>query len=133
MQSIIGNTRKTDLTFRLNGQIDITARVANMLAIQKGDVIDVMADHHGIGELYLYVKLKAPSVGRHKAACFPSHFPARHFRAWSKKLCQYIIRASDSSLDKLELGVGEPVQLPGVGTALPIIYRHILNNDDTRN
>lgn len=132
MQSILGNTRKTDLTFRANGQIDITARVADMLALKKGDVIDILTDSHGVGELYLYVRMHAPTVGHHKAACFPSHQPFRHFRAWSKKLCLYVIRAGGSSLDRVDLGVGTPVDLPGVGTAIPIIYRHILN-DDTRD
>ena len=78
MQSILGNTRKTDITFRADGRIDIAARVASLLSLHKGDVIDVL---DGGGELYLYVKLHAPTVGRHEAACFPTHARSRHFRA----------------------------------------------------
>lgn len=123
MQSILGNTRKTDITFHTNGRIDISARVAGILSLQKGDVIDVM---DGGEEFYIYVKLHAPTVGRHEAACFPTHSGSRHFRAWSQKLCRALIRAGGSSLDKVELSCGAPISLT-IGTALPIIYRHILN------
>ncbi len=128
MQSILGNTRKTDITFHANGRIDISARVAGILSLQKGDVIDVM---DGGEEFYIYVKLHAPTVGRHEAACFPTHSRSRHFRAWSQRLCRALIKAGGSSLDKVELSCGTPVNLT-VGTAIPIIYRHILN-DDTRD
>lgn len=126
MQSILGNTRKTDITFHANGRIDISAHVAKALSLQRGDVIDVL---DGEGELYLYVKLHAPTVGRHEATCFPTHSRSRHFRAWSQKLCRYIIRAGGSRLDKVELGIGLPVSFPATGIALPIIYKNILNND----
>lgn len=129
MQSILGNTRKTDITFHADGRIDISARVAKMLSLQRGDVIDVLLDG---GELYLYIKLHAPTVGRHEAACFPTHSRGRHFRAWSQRLCGYMIAAGGSSLDRVELGVGELVLL-NVGAALPIIYKNILNRYDTRD
>lgn len=128
MQSILGNTRKTDITFHANGRMDISARVSKALSLHKGDVLDVLA---GDGELYLYVKLRAPTVGRHGATCFPTHLHSRHFRAWSWRLCQYMIKASGASSGKVELSVGEPVRL-NVGDALPIIYKYILNNG-TRN
>lgn len=124
MQSILGNTRKTDITFHVNGRIDISAHVSKVLSIRKGDVIDMLRDDD---EIYLYVKYHAPLVGRHEAACFPTCTRSLHFRAWSQKLCRFIIRAGGSSLDKVKLGVGSPVELLNVGIALPIIYRHILN------
>lgn len=123
MQSILGNTRKTDITFHANGRVDISSHVAKALSLQRGDVIDVL---DGGGELYLYVKHHAPTVRRHEAACFPTHSGSRHFRAWSQKLCRALIRAGGSSLDKVELSCGAPISLT-IGTALPIIYRHILN------
>lgn len=79
-------------------------------------------------ELYLYVKVHAPTVGRHEAACFPTHEGSNHFRAWSKRLCRAMIHASGSGLGKVGLSVGTAVEL-GVGTALPVIYRNILNTD----
>lgn len=129
MQSILGNTRKTDITFHANGRIDISCHVAKALFLQRGDVIDVLRDEE---EIYLYVKYHAPTVGRHEAACFPTHTRSRHFRAWSQKLCRFIIRAGGSSLDKVRLGVGSPVELSNIGIALPIIYKNIFN-DDTGN
>lgn len=126
MQSILGNTRKTDITFYDNGRIDVSSRVAKILCLTKGDVIDVL---DGDMELYLYVKVHAPTVGRHEAACFPTHANSNHFRAWSKRLCRAMIHASGSRLSKVELNVGTTVELAGVGTALPIIYRNVLNTD----
>lgn len=128
MQSILGNTRKTDITFHADGRIDISARVSKVLSLQRGDVIDVLV---GNGEVYLYVKHHAPTVGRHEAACFPTHSGSRHFRAWSGRLCRYMIKASGLNIDRVELSVGEKVTLD-VGVALPIIYKYVLN-DDTRN
>lgn len=129
MQSILGNTRKTDITFHWDGRIDISAHVSKVLSLRKGDVIDIL---DGDGELYLYVKIHAPIIGRYEVTCFPTHSRSQHFRAWSQKLCRYIIKAGGTSLYKVKLGVGIPVSLPNIGIALPIIYRHILNND-TRN
>ena len=126
MQSILGNTRKTDITFRADGRIDIAARVASLLSLHKGDVIDVL---DGGGELYLYVKLHAPTVGRHEAACFPTHARSRHFRAWSKRLCRAMICKSGSGKGRVALSVGSPARLPGMQTALPIIYGNILCHD----
>lgn len=124
MQSILGNTRKTDITFHANGRIDISAHVSKALSIRQGDVIDILK---GDEEIYLYVRYHTPTVGRHEAACFSTHTGSRHFRAWSQKLCRFIIRAGGSSFDKVKLCVGSPVELPNIGVALPIIYRHILN------
>ena len=128
MQSILGNTRKTDITFHADGCIDISARVSKALSLQRGDVIDVLV---GNGEVYLYVKHRAPTVGRHEAACFSTHSGSRHFRAWSCRLCRYMIKASGLNIDRVELSVGEQVTLD-VGVALPVIYKYVLN-DDTRN
>lgn len=129
MKSILGNTRRTDIAFHDDGRIDISARVSKILSLQKGDVVDVLEDD---GELYLYVRFHGHVIGRHEAACFPTHPNSRHFRAWSRRLSRHIIRASGSTLDKVKLGVGTPCELPGIGIALPIIYRNVMN-DDTGN
>ena len=42
MQSILGNTRKADITFYASGRIDISARVAKHLQLSRGDVLDIM-------------------------------------------------------------------------------------------
>ena len=62
MQSILGNTRKADITFYASGRIDISARVAKHLQLSRGDVLDIMIDQD---EFYLYVRLRSPN-GRHE-------------------------------------------------------------------
>lgn len=129
MQSILGNTRKKDITFRRDGQINISARVASALGLENGDVIDVLRDRM---EYYLYVKIKAPTVGKHEASCFRSKKNCNFFRAWSKKLCSAMIEASgvsDPNLKKIDLIVGEPTSLEHIGSVVPIIYKHVLNHD----
>ena len=124
MQSILGNTRKPDITFHACGRIDISARVSGILNLSKGDVIDVMGYDR---EYYLYVKFHAPVVGRHEASCFPTNRKGKSFRAWSKRLCRAILELINAASEPVELSVGESVTLPGAGTALPIIYKNILN------
>ena len=48
MKSILGNTRKADITFHDNGRINISARVSKLLELSHGDVIDIM---DGQGEI----------------------------------------------------------------------------------
>lgn len=128
MESVIGNTRKVDITFFSNGKIDISSRISKALALQKGDVLDIL---NGNGELYLYVRMHAPTVGRYEAMCFPTHENSWHFRAWSKNLCQYMIKRSGSSLNKIQICAGDLVTLPGNFKAFPLIYKNVLN--DKRN
>ncbi len=53
-RSILGNTRRADISFYSSGKIDITSRIANALGMVDGDVIDIMMWK---GEFYLYVSL----------------------------------------------------------------------------
>lgn len=122
MISILGNTRKADIIFYSSGQIDITARVAKLLALQHGDVVDVMC---GGDEYYLYVKHRIPTVGRHEGMVFRSNIKGNHYRLWSKKLCSAILRECKVT-DKVKLCVGTPVSLPVYGCALPIIIKYIV-------
>ena len=64
MQSILGNTRKADITFYASGRIDISARVAKHLQLSRGDVLDIMIDQD---EFYLYVRLRSPNGTDKKA------------------------------------------------------------------
>ncbi len=122
MQSILGNTRKADIVFRSSGRIDITARVAKSLDLQHGDVIDIAL---GGGEWYLYVKHRAPKVGRHEGMAFRSNTKGNHYRVWSKTLCNAVLNECKVS-DKVKLCVGTPVNLHIYGVALPIIIKYIL-------
>jgi hypothetical protein len=131
MQSLVPNSRRPDVTFYPYGRIDISSRVAVVLGLQRGDVIDV-AEHKG--EYLLYVRRRAKDViGRHEAFVFPSCRGKRYannFRSYSRKLCQAMYEASQPPSNggdkKLRLSVGEPVTIENYGTAMPIITRNPL-------
>lgn len=123
MQSILGNTRKADITFYGGGRICISARVSKLLALAHGDVIDIMADK---GETYLYVKHRAPLIGRHEGMVFRSNKNGNHCVASSARLCRFIISQSGATDSKVRLCCGDPVTLSHYGIALPIIIKHIL-------
>lgn len=131
MKSILGDKiRKPDITFYDNGRIDISAHVSNILSIRNGDVIDIL--DYGM-EIYLYVRMHAPTVGKYGATCFETKKNSRNFRTYSTCLCKAVMDICKvSDLKKIKLAVGEPQEIEGYGTVLPIIYKNILN-DDSRN
>lgn len=122
MQSILGNTRKVDVCFQASGRISISARVAKSLGLTHGDTIDIMED---AGETYLYVKHRAPVVGRHEGLVFRSNKNGHHFVASSVTLCRYIMSRCNAG-NTVRLCCGTPVELQHYGTALPIIIKYIL-------
>lgn len=123
MQSILGNnTRKADIIFSSTGRIDITARIAKHLQLSRGDVIDVMVDN---GEYYLYVKRRTPVNGRYEAMVLPTNKRGNHFRAYSRRLCSAILRASGVA-DTARLCIGVPVESVVYGPLLPIIIKFLL-------
>ena len=122
MQSILGNTRKADITFHATGRICISARVSKLLSLAHGDVIDIMQSNV---ETYLYVKHRAPIIGRHEGMVFRSNKNGSHCIASSIKLSRYILQRCGVS-DKVRLCCGSPITLAHYGTALPIIVKYIL-------
>lgn len=120
MQSILGNTRKADITFYASGRIDISARVAKHLQLSRGDVLDIMIDQD---EFYLYVRLRSPN-GRHEAMVFPTNKAGNHFRTSSSRLCTAILQECKTT-DKAKLCVGEPTENE-YGKLLPIITKYLL-------
>ena len=119
MKSILGITRKPDVTFYKNGRIDISSRVVKCLKIGKGDVIDI-ATHEG--EFYLFIKHKAKDLrGTHEAHCYRSSKYGFNFRAYSKKLCLAMLR--ECQTEKAKIPVGEAIDLPEIGIAVPLITR----------
>lgn len=122
MQSILGNTRKADITFHRGGRICISARVSKSLDLAHGDIIDIM---RGEGELYLVVKHRAPVVGRHEGMVFLSNKNGHHCIASSIRLCSYILNECHAA-EYVKLCCGEPVTLPLYGPALPIIIKYRL-------
>lgn len=149
MTSILENSRRPDITFHANGRICIAARVAKALDLAHGDVIDIMVDKGGsscqreqigvhsgyaecsrgcgIAETYLYVKHRAPLIGRHEGMVFRSNKNGNHCIASSVRLCRFIITQSSATGSKVRLCCGDTVTLSHYGTALPIIFKHILS------
>lgn len=117
MNSILGNTRRPDISFHANGKIDIASRIANILSIREGDIIDILSSQ---GELYLYVRLRASvAVGRHEARCYPSNNSGRHFRTYSRRLCDAILCRCGHP-PTASLPAGKPCEISG-RPAVPII------------
>lgn len=122
MISILGNSRKADITFHASGRICISAHVSKLLSLAPGDVIDIMEDDC---ETYLYVRLRAPVIGRHKGLVFRSKNNSNHYVSSSITLCRYILAKCNRD-NMVRLCCGTPVNLSHYGIALPIIIKNIL-------
>lgn len=105
MVSLLGNSRKHDIVVFNSGRIDISARIAKMLNIQDGNILDIMIDK---GELLLYVKHRNPVFGKHEAVVKFSNRYGKHCRLHSKKIAQFIIDKTNG-LTSVRLSIGEPV------------------------
>ena len=129
MTSLLSNTRRPDVTFHPNGRIDITARIAKMLNLQRGDVIDVALSS---GEYLLYGRLRhSQCTGRHEAAVMPTNKGKRennNFRAYSSRLCRAVCSEvfGKDYHETARFPAGHPVSLCHHGTAVPIITRNPL-------
>lgn len=126
MKSLLQDTRLPDISFYASGRIDITSRLAKVLGLQCGDVIDISRDG---SELYLHKRLSRKLIfGKHAATCRATHKNVRtcnNLRVYYKPLAVQILRMAGVT-DIAKLPVGEPVTVSGV-TAVPIIYKHNLN------
>lgn len=128
MLPLLTNSRRHDVTFCPDGRIDITARIAKMLKLQDGDVINI-AVH--CGEYLLYVSQRASQcVGQHRAMVAPTNRGKRrnnNFRAYSKYLCSAVSQAAyGCDGRKTRLPAGSPVDIAGYGTVIPLITRNPL-------
>lgn len=130
MKSLLGISRRPDISFYRNGRIDITARVARKLNIQSGDVLDIVFD--GI-EYYLYIRQKGTFVvGRHEAQCFPTKQGSHNFRAHSVRLCQEVMRLS-GEYDVARLPIGEYELRDGIPSVTLIVRNNLNNHEDCSN
>lgn len=125
MNTMLGNTRRPDVTFHSDGRIDIASNAAQKLGIEPNDVIDIA--YNGV-EYYLYVKHRGSElVGRHQAQCHPTNKNKRYchnYRAYSKRLCAAVMEICGIT-DAVRLPVGEVERQQGK-RMLPIIIRNIL-------
>lgn len=125
IKSILGNTRRADISFHSSGKIDISSRIVKALGMVDGDVIDIMA---GKGEFYLYVSLHASDIcGRHEAQCHSSMRGCRHFRTWCRRLCSAILSECGGA-KRVGFAAGEVVEINGRKT-IAIITKNIIHHD----
>ena len=87
MQAILQTTRRPDVSFFPSGKIDITARVARLLDMHPGDVIDIAIDG---SEYLLFVRVRQAS-GSHEAMVHTTKRRSHNFRCYSSRLCQFMI------------------------------------------
>ena len=94
MRSILGNSRKSDLTFWRDGHIDIRSRVSRELQLKAGDVIDIAIGEGFDHECYLYARKRGTqTTGRHEGLCRAVNGPgSRYLRANSRQLTQFVLQ-----------------------------------------
>ena len=132
MESLLGNSRRPDVSFYKDGHIDITARVAKCLSLSDGDIIDIAKDGK---ELFLYVKLKNEQVvGLHTGRCRSTKPQKgyRNFRANCKRLSDAIFDICNAT-EGVQLMAGECQDIPNLGLAVPLITRINLYKNDKRD
>lgn len=127
MHSILNITRRPDVTFYPNGRIDITSRIAKVLNLCEGDVIDIAVNGC---EYQLYVKHKANSyVGSHEATVRPSKTGSRNFRCYSKRLTHVMMRTQGYGFnDVLRVPAGECQTFNNYGCMVSLITKINLQN-----
>lgn len=121
MESILGNSRKPDISFFRDGHIDITSRVAKSLSLSEGDIIDILRSGK---EFYIYVKTRNHDVvGQHAGRCRTTR-PNSHanFRTNCKKLTDAIL-AECNEAEVVRLAAGETMEIPNIGIVIPLITR----------
>lgn len=108
--------RSIDIYFRSNGFIDISVSTAKALDLQVGDVINIVRSEH---EVYLYVAHRAVKFFRYPHKVYRPNKTRGSFRCFNRDITAAInfLTASPESW----LFVGEPLQVDGLGTCLPLI------------
>lgn len=136
MKHLLGNTRRHDVTFNVDGRIEISAAVTKALGLKPGDVIDIALDDTG-RECYLYVKHRAENLsGRHKAQCHVTNgrlAQCNSLRAHSVEICRQILGMNGCAGNQVRLPVGDPEEIPCIGTALPLIIRYNADSLSTKH
>lgn len=120
MVSLIKNTRRPDITFFRDGRILITARIARLLNLATGDVINI-AIHDN--EYLLFAKHNV--IGRHEAQCYPTKRGSHNFCANSIRLSRALLDACNIPDQKASFMMGEPATIDNQ-YCIPIITGRLL-------
>lgn len=120
MTSVLGDrTRKPDITFRRNGQIDITAAVVKSLGIEPGDSLDIVANDFECAVTVVHHSV----AGSFQAKCIPTKRGYKNMRSNSKKLCDFICNRFGA--DRVPLSTGMKIHTQDGSPALILINRII--------
>lgn len=122
MISVVGKSRKCDLSFYKSGRIDISASISKTLGLHGGEVIDILCDKEK--GLFLYVKVRNPN-GKHKACVYRSNRHGCCFRANCRTITDAVLQECVVD-DVARLAVGTPIINDQYGTMLPLITRLLL-------
>ena len=121
MRKIMPATRRGDVTFHVDGRIDITAHVSRLLGLRSGDVLGLATIDSLPAEHYLYVARRGSEVvGHHACTCKPAKGNGRYLRVYSKPLSAHILTTCHAA-GRITLYVGAVATVDGLGTALPLI------------
>ena len=125
MQTALVCQRKPDIVFHRSGQINIAARLAKMLSLQQGDVINIAHDS-GDGETYIYVTRRAPYQGAYRAACHRVSQRGNHMRCQCITLYREVaVYCNQPTATSIALYAGSPVQRDGE-TYIPLITHNCI-------
>ena len=124
MQTALMCPRKPDIVFHRSGQINIAARLAKMLSLRQGDVIDIA--HCCDGETYIYVTKRAPYQGAYRAACHRVSPRGHHMRCQCITLYRAMaVYCNQPTANSIALYAGAPVQRDGK-TYIPLITHNCI-------
>lgn len=106
--SILGRTRRPDITFSRQGRVELSARLSKLLSLAPRDVVDILHDNRN-GECYIYCKHRSNGAC-HEAQVFPTNHNGNHFRLHSVKLCRAVFSLFPTYKDyKLSLPTAEEI------------------------
>lgn len=124
LKVLLKKQREHDLYFGKGGRIEIRASVSKTLGLSEGDAINICEDRD---ETYIF-KHGVSSDGRnYKAVCRKVNNGSRFFRVNCKELTNYILKKTKT--DYAKLYVGDPVELNGIGRAVPIIIKSNMRHE----
>ena len=124
LKSVLGRTRRPDVSFSRSGRIELSSRVAQLLYLRVGDVIDIFIDDR-TGDCFLCRKCHAQEGMRHEAQVYRTNSCGKHFRTYSRRLCREVLRIMRFHGDKIRLPIGGEIVSVEGDDVLPIINNPI--------
>lgn len=148
MLTLLKNSQRPDITFCRNGKICLSAKVARILGLTRGDTINIAVTHGPIpchlasdrdctcqpetrrncrqAEYLLFrVSRSTHSSGLDGALCYPVKKGDNSYRANSVLLCRSLMASVGLDVHRVAFRVGDPVSYNST-LCLPIITLHPL-------